>query len=251
MNQILVQLERLRNHHDKALETYELSYLLDLSHILRVWTELVDALPKHYPNFSNKKNFKSAAPTKKLVRQISKDQHVLSYLPCGVSTNVDAKENVAIPKEFSQEASVGFTVNRNGPPNNYTKFSFIDKSIDRYATTFIGVENSFLKTLDKQKVNRYNYKSWMQTEIVRISYKKDNELIRKIINRETLIKRAANILDASHSSLKIDEGSNIFDDAIKKLLEFKCGGLPLVYFLLLSIAQDILNVASQYINEQA
>ena len=247
MKRILVQLERLENHYNKALATYELSYLLDLSHILRVWTELVDALPGYYPDFSNKKKFKSAGPTKKLTRLISKDQYVLSYLPCGVTTNVNASEMVSVPDEFGEEGQIGISVNRSGPPNNYNKFSFIDKSVNHYATTFIGVENLFLRILDKQKTDRYTFKSWMQTEIVRIAYKKDNKLDRKIINRETLIKRAANILDASHSSLSADEGSNIYDDAVKTLLKFKCGGLPLVYFLLLSIAQDILNNTSLYI----
>lgn len=165
MDKVLVQLERLKNHHENALATYNDAHLLDLSHILRVWTELVDALPEHYPEFSDKKHFLSAAPTKKLARLIAKDQYVLSYLPCGVETNVNAKEMIEIPKEFSEEAQVGFTVNRVGKPYSYKKFSFVDKSVDRYAPSFIGVENSFLKILDKQKVNRYNFKSWMQTEI--------------------------------------------------------------------------------------
>ena len=246
MNQILVQLERLENSHTQALGTYKLSYLLDLSHILRVWTELVNALPEHYSDFSNKKIFKSASPTKKLTRLISKDQYVLSYLPSSVTTNVNARELVSVPKEFGEEGQVGISVKTNGF-NNYNKFSFIDKSVDHYATSFIGLENSFLKILDKQRVDRYNFKSWMQTEIVRISHINNGNLDRKIINRETLIKRAANILDASHRSLHADEGKNEYDTAIKKLLEFKCGGLPLVYFLLLSIAQDILNNASKYI----
>ena len=60
------------------------------------------------------------------------------------------------------------------------------------------------------------------------------------------IKRMANTFDGSHPSIAKDEDNynNKFDEPIRSLLHLHLmGGLPLPYFILLKIAQDILEIA--------
>ena len=60
-----------------------------------------------------------------------------------------------------------------------------------------------------------------------------------------MVKRVANTLDGSHASLAAYESDNRFDPAVRHLLHYQVGGLPLPYFVLLKIAQDILSIAKK------
>ena len=57
-------------------------------------------------------------------------------------------------------------------------------------------------------------------------------------------KRVANTLDGSHPSAGGGgDTDNVFDAPVQHLLKYQMGGLPLPYFILLKIAQDILDVS--------
>lgn len=83
----------------------------------------------------------------------------------------------------------------------------------------------------------------MGAEAVRLRFPDDlGNLTMLMISREVIINRVANTLDGSHPSAAPDprNGKDKFDPAIKHLLQYKLGGLPLPYIILLKIAQEIL-----------
>ena len=65
MKTILLHLERLRRHYEAAVKTYDEVSLLDLSHTLRLWTELKKPLENLAPEFSNSRLFRTGIPAKK------------------------------------------------------------------------------------------------------------------------------------------------------------------------------------------
>ncbi|MFN9387433.1 MAG: hypothetical protein ACK6BU_10800, partial [Cyanobacteriota bacterium] len=70
------------------------------------------------------------------------------------------------------------------------------------------------------------------------------------ISREMIIKRVANTLDGSHASAAGGgEVDNAFDAPVHHLLKYKVGGLPLPYFILLKVAQDILAIGDKTLRQ--
>jgi hypothetical protein len=89
--------------------------------------------------------------------------------------------------------------------------------------------------------SRCTYAGWMGAEAVRLSWPMsgdNSELV--TISREVLVKRVANVLDGSHPSLGSDP-DNRFDAPVQYLLTCQVAGFPLPYFILLKVAQDILD----------
>jgi hypothetical protein len=86
----------------------------------------------------------------------------------------------------------------------------------------------------------------MGAEAVRLSFPTGTGDLKSLaISREMIIRRVANTLDGSHPSAATTTGGteNSFDPAVHHLLKYQMGGLPLPYFILLKIAQDILEIA--------
>jgi hypothetical protein len=78
----------------------------------------------------------------------------------------------------------------------------------------------------------------------------NGEYTKVTISREMVIKRVANTLEGSHASTsQAEEYGNSFDEPIHYLLRYAVGGLPLPYFILLKISQDLLYVADKYITD--
>lgn len=237
MEKVIVQLKRLKRHYDYSVNTYDDASLLDLAHVLRIWTELKSVLPEQYPNFKIKKPFKTGAPIRKVLKQAVNQQYIFSYLPGNGVVTYASNGQLASGPDINNGGgfTMGVRVKNTGNSIWLSQYCYISKSL----------EQSYIKALGNEKVVRCTYANWMSSETVRVQFKNALGVMEKrSLSREILIKRVANILDASHTSLGDGDASdNMFDDSIKWLMKFNCGGLPVPYFLLLKIAQDIIENA--------
>jgi hypothetical protein len=235
IEKIQVQFKRLQRHYETSVKTYDDASLLDLSHILRIWVELKPVLSLTDPAFDKTIKFFTGAPDKKVLKQSSNCRYIYAYLPTDGVTTFASKGHLASGPELegNKDFTMGVKVKNTGESILLSQFCYISKAL----------EQPYVKALENEQVRRCNYNNWMSSEIVRLKYiNEEGDLERFIISREMLIKRVANILDGSHTSLNTDNaGTNKFDNPIKWLMYFKCGGLPLPYFLLLKIAQDIVS----------
>lgn len=242
MQTICLHLERLRRHYEIAVRTYDHVALLDLSHTLRVWAELKIPLKVKAPSFSTSIAFKNGSPAKKVLRAARGGNYVFSYMPDGVTTFASNGQLVSCPE--SAHSGTDFTISielTNTPPSVILgNYCVISKKIDT---------PSFNAVLAAQ-VKRCTYIEWLGANAVQLSYVnqqgKQEDLA---ISREMLIKRIANTLDGSHPSAACSsEDGNTFDAPVHYLLQYTMGGLPLPYFILLKIAEDILRVSAMHIN---
>lgn len=108
--------------------------------------------------------------------------------------------------------------------------------------------------LGTEQQKRCNYAHWLGAEVVRLSYPSQvsgQKMTTVSLSREMLVKRVANTLDGSHPSAAgnstTDVNSN--DEAVRQLLSHLMGGLPLPYFIILKIAQDILDIAPRLLDQ--
>lgn len=237
MKSILLHLERLRRHYEAAVKTYDDVSLLDLSHTLRIWNELKKPLEGFAPAFSNSLLFKTGIPAKKVFKAARGHKFVFSYMPGGVKTYASQGHLVSGPGMDSEDGdfTAAVAVKVSPPLIELGKYCVIEASFDQ----------PLIKALDAESVTRCGYTQWLGSEAVRMSYinsKNDMEVIS--ISRETIVKRVANTLDGSHPSAAGESDTdNAFDAPVHHLLQYKMGGLPLPYFILLKIAQDILDVS--------
>ena len=71
-----LHLERLRRHYEAAVRSYDDVALLDLSHVLRIWTELKIPLAQHVPAFRTTIAFKTGMPSRKVLRAAKGHRYV-------------------------------------------------------------------------------------------------------------------------------------------------------------------------------
>jgi hypothetical protein len=236
MKTLALHLERLRRHYETAVRTYDHVSFLDLSHSLRIWVELKQELPKLVPAFGTTMSFKTAIPAKKVLKASKGCRYVFSYMPGGVITYC-SNGHLASGPEMDHRAgdfAAGIAVKIGEDHIWLNKFCIVGRSFDQ----------PLIKALDAESVTRCNYAQWLGSEVVRVSFpREDGTLATTTISREMMVKRVANTLDGSHASLAAYESDNSFDPAVRHLLQYRVGGLPLPYFVLLKIAQDILGVA--------
>lgn len=235
INQILPQLERLRRHYEAASKTYDYVSLLDLSHSLRIWVDLKQILPNIVPSFESTLSFKTASPPKKILNHIRGCQYVLAYMPGFVVTSANKGNIFSVPR-IGCEMYCGVRVRNVGTHKaEMAHFYVVAKDLNA----------SMIKVLSNETVTRCNYVQWLASDAVRMCYINSSQKMTPVaLSREILIKRVANTLNGSHPKLSVTSDSdNKFDEPIHYLLQFEWGGLPLPYFILLKIAQDILHVA--------
>lgn len=237
MKTVLLHLERLRRHYEAAVKTYDEVSLLDLSHTLRLWTELKKPLEGLAPEFSNSRLFSTGIPAKKVFKAARGHRFVFSYMPGGVKTYASQGHLASGPGMGPTNGSftVGVAVKVTPPLIELAKYCIVATSFDQ----------PLIKALDAESITRCGYTQWLGSEAVRVSYHNSkNELEVVGISREMLVKRVANTLDGSHASAAGESDTdNAFDAPVHHLLQYKMGGLPLPYFILLKIAQDILDVS--------
>jgi len=233
MKSSLRQLERLWRHYQDAETSYDEVSLLDLSHSLRIWIELKTHLPSIAPAVETSKVFKTSSPHRNAMRQLRDQKYVLAYFPDGVITHASKGGIFSIPDipndlDFWSATRIA----SNGPAMQISQMHFASCQLHTSVTH---------KLLHPQ-IKRCNYSHWLGSEAIRVQFinPQSGTLDRAAITREMMVKRVANIMEGSHARADGDGGSNQFDDPIRYLSNVKCSNLPMPYFILLKIAQDIL-----------
>lgn len=228
-----------------SVKTYDAVSLLDLVHVLRLWTELKSKLPQMCADFENKKPFETATPIKKTVKAVKGQIYFLSYLPNnGVVTFASQGSLISGPSIDAGPltAAVKMMKKSNGSFLLY-QACFVSSALDE----------SSRRAIEKSNVKRCNFANWLGAETIRVRFNDAGGQIHCLpMSREIVVKRLANVLDASHSSLAQDEveRSNRFDAPIKWLMQYKCGGLPIPYFLALKVAQDMLQYLPKLLQQE-
>jgi|SRR5690554_322798 len=242
MNTVSIQLERLRRHYDVAVRSYDQIALLDLSHSLRIWVELKQALVSISPRFSSAISFKTAIPARKVLKAARGHRFVFSYMPGGVITYASRGHLSSGPEmgpnggDFTTGIAVRLSDNGR-------------MELGKYCVISTSFEQPLIKALDAEAVTRCTYVQWLASEAVRVAFNGANGDLKTVaISREMIVKRVANTLDGSHpSAAGGPDTDNQFDAPVHHLLQYKMGGLTLPYFILLKIAQDILDVAPKFL----
>ena len=226
-----IQVKRLKRHYEASIRTYDNVSLLDLSHTLRVWTEMKRDLLGN-SKFGSQTAFKSGSPNRKLIRQIGDAQFLLTYLPDGAITYAHENQIASSARTFG-DGYIGATVRKNE-----------DGSLEVRSFQFVALALSpdNQKFVDRPRMSRGNFAQWLGAEVARYRLEEpDGSRIESSISREILIRRVANSMDASHpSSSSPRDSENRFDRHLELLSEFSIGGLPLPYFVLLHAARTII-----------
>lgn len=209
INHIELQYNRLARHYKSALNKDHISFL-DLSHVLRIFTEMksgIDIIANKKEVSFHFENFKCSPETKKVL----KGKHY-TYLPVasGVPTpGMEISGFMQLEGELSEEEFL--RISKAGPPVT-------------------------------EKTN-LTFGQWLGSTIYEVpSFDKSHPKMG--ISREIFVKRIANILGASHpqGADKGQEQENKFDVYIRDLhLVTLADGYPATYFQLLEIAKDILD----------
>lgn len=122
---VLFQLERLRRHYENCVRTYDQIAMYELSHSLRIWTDLKTTLPKLAPAFHTCRAFKSVKPPKKLMHAMKAARFVMAYMPGGVVVYAHQGELLKSPPV---EPNIDFTLGanfKNNPDGSITLSNYI------------------------------------------------------------------------------------------------------------------------------
>lgn len=241
---VLLQLERLKRNFDSALQRYDQVSFLELSHSLRIWTELANPLVAISPEFSKAIVFKSANPTKELKAFAMGYPHVIALTPQGLPATADVRLGAMAGLRFNPAGAflIGVTVfpDKEGKIRIQNPY-YLGRSLDD------GEHKVLYEQWKKMNASRLNFRQWLGSDAMRIGYiDADRNLQQVSLSRESLIKRVANILDGSHSSV-FAQAENANDPALISTLQIEVQGIPLPYFVLLRIAEDIVHFAPKYI----
>ena len=201
MSIILVQLERLRRHYDHALRTYDHISFLDLAHSARIWTEIKHSIHTEFPAFAAASCFRSSSPNKRVVRLSKGERYVFAGMPEGVTTFANNGHIVAAPDCGPNDGD--FTVS--------AEIMFQPTNLVIWGYSFVGTElkPEGMRYLSMNKVKRCNFVNWLGSEAARISYVADDKKLKQeALTLEVIVKRIANVYDASHYSKAASEDSD-------------------------------------------
>lgn len=208
--EVFIQYKRLERHYHLSLKDKDKISVLDLAHALRTWVEMIEIID----SIANEKEIKFKFPNpqwdKKVQKILRRSKYLFTPLSEGVnSPNVKIKGFFSVNKVLSAEERT--TLFMAGPPSS--------------------------------KTTSLSYGEWLNSGFFEVST--NNEIHPKIqISRKLLIKRVANLFGGSHP-LDYDfdsKGENRFDPYIIELHKYLvANGYPLTYYLLLEIAETILD----------
>jgi len=243
MYRVIAQYERLRRHYELSEKTYDHVAFLDLSHTLRIWEELKQALSKTDASLTSKALFKSATPNRKILKSFSNLEYIVGFMPDGITTQA-SQGNLFDWNEKEGDFSIGGSVSRD---------ENLRITMESFYFQFGEVNDNKKSLITNPKIKRLNYIQWLGAEIIKINYRNEEGVLKGIsIPRGVFIKRVANILDGSHTSLETGGNfDNKYGPPIKFLMDFKCGGCPIPYYLLLKVAQDIIEFGPKMIRQLA
>jgi len=229
-----VQYTRLKRHYDSAIKNYDTVSFLDLSHTLRVWTEIKNKVTK----IKNDNVFQIAILTKNFKKLLTGGSYAFCHLPAGVTTNSVNKNELNQQEIISGPAAEKFSV------GTFVKFdNDTSMTLAQFFVIYRILSPKEIKTMSdethKMQIQKVNFSKYLESPAIKFNMENSNATC---ISNEELIKRIANEYDASHPSNGDSdfEVVNIFSGPTKKLMQYKCAKLPLPYFVILHIAKNIL-----------
>lgn len=240
MTNYKTQLERLKRHYQSSVNHYDLISFLDLANTLRVWTEVKSNIDQLGVN-----NFKKGILTKKVKNVLTGSEYVYAYLPDGVTTSAVATGEIGGRKmihgpqadKFSVETLV--KIESNG-----------DLSIAQFLMVYrVLLQEEITILYDESKnvpIKTVSFSKYMESPAIYFQFSGHDP---KHISNEELIKRIANEYEDSHADSTDTnfELNNIFSEPVKNLMGYGCTQLPLPYFVLLHIANNIItNLEGQF-----
>lgn len=229
---ISLNLERLHRQYQLSVKQYDEVSLLDLSHALRQWVDMQDGVQDYLTQHRPAQTFSTYSLRPDLLKACHGAKYIVTYFVKGVTTYA------------SDNALLSFVYSLGGQPNT---MSFGVRPLSGgglIATYFYCIAESRIRydydPATAFRIQETTFKGWLDTEVVRVRFMdKTQKLDEKIINRVMLIKRVANNLGGSHPAGVFEVAHN-YDKAIEFLLDYKIGGIPLPYYILLKSAYDIL-----------
>lgn len=227
--------KRLKRHYEHVEKTYDKVSLLDLSHALRVWVDIKDELPAISGNkIISSRLFKNFSPNKRVLKKYNSTEYFITFMPDSVITHADDGNFFAAKKNFEPGSSVVFRFSKDGIDG---PMKIYDVSCN-YPSLPKGTPALNLHPVKKQ----LNFIDWIGAEVIRLNFRNDDgQLELKSISRKMLINRVANAFGGSHPISKNREDQvNMYDSLIEYLFNFDFAGCPLPYFILMKIAQDMI-----------
>jgi hypothetical protein len=242
IKRISFQLERLRRHYVTALETRDDQIALaDMAHVLRVWTEMradVDhLLPASHPL---RISFITGTPSRKAIAATGSAPYLLVALPGGVYTRAaDGTHDFRFP-----------FIKNCGEIWKSEHVMLLDDGMlcNRLCVVYAGMSEAQRAAIKTFNTTKLSFTDWLGAEAVRVRFAQPGQSPKVFnVSRLQLIKRVANTLNASHHGAdeKKDERENRFDAPVRFMLEFVHSSLTVPYFILMKVAQDILETVPQ------
>ena len=203
-----LQFDRLRRHHEAALQTKDEISFLDLAHALRIWVDMKTDVTRLASDLGVQLSLRHHQPPRFIKRSLKGATHTYIPLASGVPSSgvqvagIRITNRALTPEEIKQRASAG-------PPI--------------------------------ARVTEMTFAEWMAAGVIEVP-SGDTTHPHLTLSRETLIKRIANKLGASHPAGMEDDDprENRFDTYIIDLHSIQLVDYPATYYQLLEIAGELL-----------
>ena len=200
---IKLQFDRLKRHYEACSKTRDKVSMMDLSHSLRIWVEMKEDVDTLVASLDKNIEFKNKVMEGKIKNILKGSSYTWSPLLADESATSDLQVSQVFisDRAFSAEE---------------------------------------VKTMHEEMMAQDQYKgmtfsNWLGASVMQTTGKKGTITI----SRETLIKRVANMLGASHP-IHNEPSSNEIDPYILDLHSVEVAdGYPLTYYQLIEIANQI------------
>lgn len=241
-----VNFERLRRSYELSRRTFDVVSLLDLSHHLRVWTELATRLKEQLPAFgADPTLFRTACPNQNLKDIVRGRRHVVALLPGGTDIFPRGTDNVmAIHQPLADrpgEVLFAFALMRLSTGGiRCGNYVYVHEGRAEPSVLLDALRGEHPET-------RCDFGNWLAADAVRVGYLDENGQVAAFtLSRKQLICTVANTMGGSHASGLSTDAPKRQELATRELAEHMFGAVPLAYFLLLKVAQDLLEAGKQF-----
>jgi hypothetical protein len=230
-------LTRLKRHYDICVAGYDRAALKDLAHVLRVWADMKMAVDKHLQLTKPTQKFTAFSLTREFKRMALGYSYLAVGFFKGVTVNASSSElggQIILGYKGSKvatEVSAGTAIiPMDGNKRLMRSLVLIHKSLSDEEHKVI-----HKKTFETTKVR---FAGWMDGLAIQFNTFNEKSLDKYQISRENMIRRVANVLGGSHPIS--NEYIRDEDVAIAELMNYVSFEIPIPYFVLVKIAQDIL-----------
>lgn len=235
-----VQYDRLVRHYEILRQSSDRIAMLDMATTLRNWVDMKEDLNRDFQSVTRTLCFQRSAPSKELKRLGRDGQNVFVGFQDGVAVAPRDMPRMAGMPEINGPGDCMCSFIQRGAPGEWVfgDFLAIPRGIGEEQFSKMLGDPKYLPFTRLQNANLY---IWLQSDCVLLTMRNsDGELEKFNIPRQILIRRVGAGYGALHP--KRTGGpvtDNRFDPPIKWLFDFHYGDIPLPYFILLGIAQEL------------